>query len=89
MSKSIFVGSHSVTDLQNFRFFMNVASSISQQKSLLETTINRTLQKNRTNSMEGSPPLTYKQIVELSKSVLVELVPGCPEHLLQVILLDV
>ena len=68
---------------------MNVASSISQQKSLLETTINRTLQKNRTNSMEGSPPLTYKQIVELSKSVLVELVPGCPEHLLQVKLLEV
>ena len=68
---------------------MNVASSISQQKSLLETTINRTLQKNRTNSMEGSPPLTYKQIVELSKSVLVELVPGCPEHLLQVMLLKI
>ena len=61
-----------------------MATSPAQQKNLLETTINRVLQKNRTNSMEGSPPLVFKEVVDLAKTVLLELVPGCPDHLLQV-----
>ena len=50
---------------------------------MLEVATNRVLAKNRTNSQEGEPPLMYKEVLELFKSVLAELAPGCPEHLLQ------
>ena len=69
--------------LHQCRYFYNVCSGPAEQRKLLEHGVNRVLAKNRTNAIEGEPPLVFKEVVEVFKGLVGEMVPGCPEHLLQ------
>ena len=69
--------------LHQVRYFFNVSTGPAEQKKLIEAGVNRVLAKNRSNAMEGEPPLVFREVLEVYKALVGEMVPGCPEHLLQ------